>query len=189
MATNTSNTASTWMEVLIPTGPNREENRTFAAQLVEEWNSATSAMTAWQSATITKGTALLAKVEGVENPVVIHHPSTAKGKRTLAGTTKEEFFVLQGTGNPALVYGIDPEEVFKSSGQLEAPEFRHFMRAKDMAELHDIHTREIGQGSIIKLTSAIPKHLKTSFYFLPPPLKFQKVVMKLIVKWTTHPHS
>jgi len=69
MATNTSNTASTWMEVLVPTGPNREENRIFAAQLVEEWNSATSAMTAWQSATITKGTALLAKVEGVENPV------------------------------------------------------------------------------------------------------------------------
>jgi len=84
MATNTSNTASTWMEVLVPTGPNREENRIFAAQLVQEWNSATSAMTAWQSATITKGTALLAKVEGVKNPVVIHHPSTGKGKRTLA---------------------------------------------------------------------------------------------------------
>ena len=99
---------------------------------------------------------MLAKVEGVENPVVIHHPSTAKGKRTLVGTTKEEFFVLQGTGNPALVYGIDPEEVFKSSGQLEAPEFRHFVRAKDTEELHDIHTREIGQGGIIKLTSAIP---------------------------------
>jgi len=30
------------------------------------------------------------------------------------------------------------------------------VRAKDTAKLQDIHTREIGQGSIIKLTSAIP---------------------------------
>jgi len=36
--------------------------------------------------------------------------------RTTAGITKNEFFILQGTENPALVYGIDPEEVFKSSG-------------------------------------------------------------------------
>ena len=46
--------------------------------------------------------------------------------------------------------------VFKPSGELEAPDFRHFVTAKDTAELHDIHTMEIGQGSIIKLTSAIP---------------------------------
>jgi len=96
MATNTSNIASTWKEVLVLTAPNREEQNIFAARLVEEWNSASSAMTAWQSATITKGTALLAKVEGVENPIVIYHPSTATGKRTIAGTTKNEFFVLQG---------------------------------------------------------------------------------------------
>jgi len=157
MATNTSNTASTWKEVLVLTGLNREEHRIFAAQLVEEWNSTNSAMTAWQSATITKGTALLAKVKGVENPVVIHHPSTATGKRTIPGITKNELFVLQGTGNPpALVDGIDPEEVFKSSGEIEAPDFCHFVKAQDKAELHAIHSREIGQGSIIKLTSAIP---------------------------------
>jgi len=97
MATNTSNTTSTWKEVLVPTGPNREEHGIFATRLAEEWNSAGSAMTAWHSTAITKGTALLAKVEGFENPAVIHYLSTARGKRTITGITKNEFFVLQGT--------------------------------------------------------------------------------------------
>jgi len=143
------------MEVLVPTGPNREEHGIFATQLAEEWNSAASAITAWHSAIITKGTALLAIVEGFDNPVVNHNPSTKRGKRTIVRITKNEFSVLQGTGNPPLVYGIDPKEVFKSSGELEAPVFFYFVKAKDTAEVQKIHGRDTVKGSTIKLTSAI----------------------------------
>jgi len=164
MATNTSNTASSWKEVLTPTtGPNREEHGIFATH---QLTTSSAMLTAWQSASITKGTTLLAKVEGVENPVSIHNPSTATGKRTIARIMKNEFFVLQGIGNPALVYRIDPEEVFKSSGELEAPDFRHFVKAQNTAELHEIHSGERGQGSIIKLTSAIPLLLGFTEAFL-----------------------
>ena len=146
----------TWEDFLI--GPESNENTKELAGIVADWEGANSSDRLMKAITATPRIALFIKVQGNEDPFLVHSPTVAQGSRFLGGIGNSEPFVLAGLGANATPFRIDPINIARKVKTGRLP-YVELLAATNSTEFSQVQAKDPKTMCQIRNSALVPNFI------------------------------
>ena len=127
----------TWEEFFI--GPESNANTKELAGIVADWEGANSSNCLMKAITATPCIALFIKVQGTEDPFLVHSP---QGSRFLGGIGNSEPFVLAGLRTNPTPFRIDPIDIDRKVKTRRLP-YAELLSATNSMEFRQVQVKDL----------------------------------------------
>ena len=146
----------TWEDILI--GPESNENTKELAGIVADSEGANSLDHLMKAITTTPHTALFAKVQGNEDPFLVHSPTISQGSRFLGGIGNSEPFLLAGLGANATPFPIDPINIARKVKTGRLP-YAELLAATNSTEFSQVQVKDPKTTCQVRNAALVPNFI------------------------------